>query len=73
MNRSNAKLRPVILKFVRYNEHKKLFSNKKKLKGLGDSTAQSLRSLKMKKMKQGKAGVSFLQCFDDRRKDLISF
>lgn len=56
MNRSNAKLRPVILKFVRYNELKKLFSNKKKLKGLEDSTAQSLRSLKMKKMKQGKQG-----------------
>ena len=44
-----SKCRPIIVKFSRYNVRDKVFKNKKKLKGKGSSTTESLAALKMKK------------------------
>ena len=39
---SPRKIRPIIIKFVRYNDRRKVFSNKKKLKESGISIKESL-------------------------------
>ena len=39
--------RPVIVKFIRYNDRKKIFSKKKQLKNSGISITESLTKLRM--------------------------
>ena len=46
--KSNGKPRPVIIKFVRYNDRKKVFSSKKLLKDSGVSITESLTTFRMK-------------------------
>ena len=41
-SQKNAKPRPIIVKFVRYNTHNRIYKNKKKLKGTGISVTESL-------------------------------
>ena len=48
--KTNSKLRPVINKFVRYNDRKKVFSSKKLLRDSGVSVTKSLTSFRMKKV-----------------------
>ena len=42
--------RPVIVKFIRYNDRKKIFSKKKQLKNSGISITESLTKLRMSKL-----------------------
>ena len=42
-----GKKRPIIVKFVRYNDRKKVFSNKKRLKNSGISITESLTAFRM--------------------------
>ena len=48
--KTNSKLRPVIIKFVRYNDRKKVFSSKKLLRDSDVSVTKSLTSFRMKKV-----------------------
>ena len=48
--KNNGKPRPVIIKFVRYNDRKKIFSSKKLLKDSGVSITESLTAFRMKKL-----------------------
>ena len=52
-NKKKNKPRPIIIKFVRYNDRKKVFYNKKKLKDSGVSITESLTKFRMDKL--GKA------------------
>ena len=47
---NNVKPRPVIIKFVRYNDRKKVFSSQKLLKVSGVSITESLTAFRMKKL-----------------------
>ena len=48
--KNNGKPRPLIIKFVRYNDRKEDFSSKKLLKDLGVSIMESLAAFRMKKL-----------------------
>ena len=48
--KNNDKSRPVIIKFVRYNDRQKIFSSKKLLKDSGVSITESLTAFRMKKL-----------------------
>ena len=48
------KLRPIIIKFVRYNNRKNVFNRKKKLKGKNISITESLTATRMKKLKKAR-------------------
>ena len=47
---NNEKSRPIIVKFARYNVRKKIFHNKRKLKGKNTSITESLTMLRVKKL-----------------------
>ena len=49
---SNGKTRPIIAKFAKYNARKKVFINKKKLKGKNISIIECLRKLQMEKLQK---------------------
>ena len=57
--KSNGKLRPVITKFVRYNDRKKVFSSKKLLKDSGVSITESLTAFRMKKLTNARETFGF--------------
>ena len=48
--KNNGKPRPVIIKFVRYNNRKKVFSSKKLLKDSGVSITEILTAFRLKKL-----------------------
>ena len=48
------KPRPIIIKFVRYNNRKNVFNRKKKLKGKNISITESLTATRMKKLKEAR-------------------
>ena len=48
--KNNDKSRPVIIKFVRYNDRQKIFSSKKLLKDSGVSITESWTAFRMKKL-----------------------
>ena len=48
--KSNGKSKPVIIKFVRYNDRKKIFSSKKLLKDSRLSITENLTAFRMKKL-----------------------
>ena len=51
--KSNAKSkrRPIIVKFISYNDHSEIFNNKKRLKGTGVSITESLTAERMRQLK----------------------
>lgn len=53
------KPRPIIVKFVRYNVRKKVFGNKKRLKGKNTSITESLTKYRMGKLKQAREEFGF--------------
>ena len=59
----NGKPRPVIIKFVRYNDMKKVFSSKKLLKNLGVSITDSLIAICMKKLTNARDTFRFKNVF----------
>ena len=48
---NNGKSRPIIVKFARYNVRKKIFHNKRKLKG---KNTESLTMLRVKKLNEAR-------------------
>ena len=50
--KTRGKNRPIIVKFVRYNERNRVFRNKKKLKGQRIAITESLTKIRMDKLKQ---------------------
>ena len=57
--KNNGKPRPVIIKFVRYNDRKKNFSSKKLLKDSGVSITESLTAFRMKKLNNARETFGF--------------
>ena len=51
--------RPVIVKFIRYNDRKKIFSKKKQLKNSGISITESLTKLRMSKLAKAREEFGF--------------
>ena len=51
---NNGKSRPIIVKFARYNECKKVFHNKQKLKGKNMSITESLTKIRVSKLKEAR-------------------
>ena len=51
---NNGKARPIIVKFARYNVRKKIFHNKRKLKGKNISITESLTMLRAKKLNEAR-------------------
>ena len=56
---AGQKLRPIILKFVRYNYRKNVFNRKKKLKGKNIAITESLTATEMKKLKEAREICNF--------------
>ena len=52
--KKSKKVRPIIAKYVRYYDRKKVFSKKKHLKGKGISITESLTNFRMKKLKEAR-------------------
>ena len=52
--KSNGKARPIIVKFARYNVRRKVFYNKKKLKGKNISITESLTKYWMEKLQEAR-------------------
>ena len=59
------KVRPIIVKFVRYYDRKEVFSKKKHLKGKDISITASLISFRMKKLKKVRDKYGFYTCLND--------
>ena len=57
-DKRNNRPRPVIVKFIRYNDMKKIFS-KKKLKNSGISIAENLTKLRMSKLSKAREEFGF--------------
>ena len=51
--------RPVIVKLTRYNTRKKVFANKRKLKGTGVSVTESLMAKRMEQLNKAREEYSF--------------
>ena len=51
---SNGKTRPIIIKFARYNVRRRVFSNKKKLKGKPASITESLTKFRVEKLQEAR-------------------
>ena len=66
--KNNGKPRPVIIKFVRYNDRKKVFSSKRLLNDLGVSITESLTTFHMKKLTNARETFRFRNVWTvDRR------
>ena len=65
---SKKKPRTIIIKFVRYNCRKSIFSYKEKLKNTGISITESLNAKRMEMLNNAKKTVRFQKClyFDGR-------
>ena len=50
-NNSKGKRRPIIAKFISYNDRREIFNNKKRLKGTGVSITESLTAERMRQLK----------------------
>ena len=50
--KQSGKVRPVIVKFVRYNDRRKIYENKKLLKGIKVSITESLTAHRVAKLKE---------------------
>ena len=56
---SPRKIRPIIVKFVRYNDRRKVFSNKKKLKNSGISITESSTARRMGELSKARNKYGF--------------
>ena len=65
------KLRPIIVKFVRYNDRKNVFNRKKKLKGKNISIMQNLTATQMKKLKEARETHKFKNVWTSDGKILL--
>ena len=52
--KTRGKPRPVLVKFVQYNDRNRIFRNKKKLKGQKISITESLTKIRMDELRQAK-------------------
>ena len=59
LKKTRGKIRPIIVKFVRYNDRNIVFRNKKKLKGQKISITESLTKIRMDKLRQAKEIYGF--------------
>ena len=69
IGKSNPRMkRPIIVKFVRYNYQRKVFSNKKKLKDSGISITESLTALWMEELSKARNehGLKNVWTIDDK-------
>ena len=57
--KTRQKARPIIAKFVQYDDRNRVFRNKKKLKGQNISVTKSLTKTRMDKVKQAKETDGF--------------
>ena len=57
--KNNGKPRPVIIKFARYNDRKRVFSSKKLLKDSSVSITESLTAFRMKKLTNARETFGF--------------
>ena len=48
---SKSKHRPIIVKFISYNDHREIFNNKKQLKGTSAFITESLTTERMRQLK----------------------
>ena len=53
------RLRPITVKLTRYNTRKKVFASKRKLKGTGVNTTESLTAKRMEQLNKAKEGHGF--------------
>ena len=58
-DKSSNRPRPVIVKFIRYNDRNKIFSKKKQLKNSGISIKESLTKLGMSKLAKAREEFGF--------------
>ena len=58
-DQNNTKPRVVSIKFARYNDRRKVFLNKKKLKGIGVSIMEILTPLTMEKLNSSRQEIGF--------------
>ena len=58
-NNSKSKRRPIIVKFISYNDRRAIFNNKKRLKGTGISIAESLTAERMRQLKSARDQFGF--------------
>ena len=56
---SKSKRRPIIVKFISYNDRRTIFNNKKRLKGTGISITESLTAEKMRQLKSARDQFGF--------------
>ena len=56
---SKDKRRPIIVKFICYNDRREIFSNKKRLKGTGVSIIKSLTTGRMLQLKNSRDQFGF--------------
>ena len=57
--KQSGKVGPVIVKFVRYNDQRKIYENKKLLKGTKVSITESLTAYRVAKLKEAKEKFGF--------------
>ena len=55
--KQSGKVRPVVVKFVRYNDQKKIYTNKKLLKEIKVSITESLTAHHVAKLKEAKEKI----------------
>ena len=56
---SKSKRRPIIVKFISYNDRRKIFNNKKRLKGTSVSITESLTAGRMRQLKNARDQFGF--------------
>ena len=54
-----SKRRPIIVKFISYNDRREIFNNKKRLKGTGVSITKSLTAERMQQLENARDQFSF--------------
>ena len=58
-NNSKSKCRPIVVKFISYNDRRKIFDNKKRFKGTGVSITESLTAERMRQLKNARDQSGF--------------
>ena len=70
---ADEKPRPIIIKLVRYNDRKKIFDSKKKLKGKKIAITESLTVTRMKKLNEARERYNFKNVWTSDGKILIQW
>ena len=69
--KTRGKTRPIIVKFVQYNNRNRVFRNKDKLKGQKISITESLTKIRMDKLRQAKETYGFTNVWTNDGKILF--